>query len=200
MMAWLGANKDALLALAAVVVSPAVALFGVLLSQRNMARSLAIQGEAMEKNLDVAVRQLVNAERQFRMQASIASAGILGAIQRAQLETFITRCARLLQLHEEVANKEARLEKYADSDEFVRLHREMDGIAAELKLLVPEGVTAGFFHMEARDLIMTVQSRDIGRRLKASEAFVSRAREIAAQWRAAIGGLVDDGAEPTLPA
>lgn len=127
MLAWLGANKDALLAFAAIVITPVLALFGMLLSQRNMARSLAIQHEAMQKNLDVAVHQLVNAERTLRQQARVATAGIVGGIERERLERFSSRCARLLELFEELSNKESRLETYADPREFVRLNREMGG-------------------------------------------------------------------------
>jgi hypothetical protein len=197
MLAWLGANKDALLAFAAIVITPVLALFGMVLSQRNMARSLMIQREAMQKNLDVSVHQLVNAERQLRQQARVATAGIVGAIEREQLERFSSRCARLLELHEEVSNKESLLETYAEPREFVRLNREMGSIANELKLLVPDGLTSSFFAMAASGLVVAASVKDLGRRLEAREEFIRRAREVTALWHARIGRLVeagDDGA------
>ncbi len=144
MPAWLGASKDALLVLAAVVVSPAVALFGLMLTQRNMTRSLAIQRDAMDRNFNVAMCQLRNAERQLRQQARVAVAGIVGGSERERLERFSSRCARLLELFDERSNKEDRLEEYAEPREFVRLGREMSGIANELKLLVLEVLTPVF--------------------------------------------------------
>lgn len=193
MLAWLGANKDALLAFAAIVITPVLALFGMVLSQRNMARSLAIQHEAMQKNLDVAVHQLVNAERTLRQQARVATAGIVGGIERERLERFSSRCARLLELFEELSNKESRLETYADPREFVRLNREMGGVANELKLLVPEGLASAFFAMAASGLVMAASAKDIGTRLKAQEEFIQRAREVTTLWHARIGRLVDPG-------
>lgn len=196
MLAWLGANKDALLALAAIVVTPAVALLGLMLTQRNMARSLEIQAGTMATNLNIAARQLTNAERQFRLQARLAAAGIVGAIERERLDRFTLRCARLLELCEERSNKENLLEKFTDDREFMRLDREMSGIAHELKLIVPDGLASSFFATAASGLVLAAGRRgDIGQVMNAREEFIRRAREVTALWQARIAGMVEIGDE-----
>ncbi len=196
MWGWLAANKDALVALAAVVVSPAVALFGLMLTHRNMTRSLAVQRTALEANLAVADRQLANAERQFSQQTSVARAGIVSGMERQRLETFLARCARLLQLHDEVGNKESGLEQYEDRDEYVRLNREMHGIRLELELLTPHDLASLAFLQRAGDLIMSCTAKDLGKRLSAREQFMSEAKTVAALWRADISRIPGDKRHP----